>query len=178
MRITSTTSVPVRAKEITAAGPAEPMTTPLPTKSPAPMTPPSAIICMWRRRSERRSPSGAGTCAGIACSPASGVRVEGTQPALHEFLVFLEVAHGRRERVTPERITELLRHHHLQHRGLAVALRPGSGPQRRRDVSGVLNDQAFAAEGSRHGGPAGVLEIDSLIAPRIEVDMVLLFRAP
>src|SRR5471030_724395 len=46
MRMTSTTSSPVIAKEITAAGPAALMTTPLPTNSPAPMTPPRAIIVM------------------------------------------------------------------------------------------------------------------------------------
>src|SRR5205814_2315453 len=82
MRITSTTSVPVRAKETTAAGPAEAMTTPLPTNRPAPITPPSAIMCMCRR-----------------CS-------------------------------------------------------------------------------ARHGGPAGVLQIHPLVAPRVEVDVVLLLRAP
>jgi hypothetical protein len=54
MRITSTTSMPVMAKEMMAAGPAEPMTTPLPTNRPAPITPPSAIICMCRRCSVLR----------------------------------------------------------------------------------------------------------------------------
>src|SRR5277367_4101025 len=48
MRITRTTKSPVITKENTAAGPAALMTTPLPTKRPAPMTPPSAIIVMCR----------------------------------------------------------------------------------------------------------------------------------
>src|ERR1700704_2305874 len=43
---TKTISSPVIAKETTAAGPAALMTTPLPTNSPAPMTPPKAIIIM------------------------------------------------------------------------------------------------------------------------------------
>src|SRR5271170_4590095 len=61
MRITKTTSRPVSANETTAAGPAELTTTPLPTNNPAPMTPPSAIICMWRRCSPRLSPVDAST---------------------------------------------------------------------------------------------------------------------
>ncbi len=36
----------VRAKDSTAAGPADCTTTPLPTNSPTPMTPPKAIISM------------------------------------------------------------------------------------------------------------------------------------
>src|SRR6267154_972767 len=119
MRITSTTSVPVRAKEITAAGPAEAMTTPLPTNRPAPITPPRAIMCMWRRCSARRSP--------------------------------LESESG------------------------AVC---GRGAQCRRDVGEPLDADTFAAERARHGGPAGVLQIDPLVAPRVEVDVILLFRAP
>src|ERR1700724_274677 len=121
MRMTSTTSVPVRAKEITAAGPAAPMTTPLPTNRPAPITPPSAIICMCRRRSERRSPLEArlGRLIGVSsrgnCTPA----------ASHEFLVFLEVPYRPGQGVTAEWITELLRQHHLQHGGLAGTLRRG-----------------------------------------------------
>src|SRR5437879_13891259 len=87
MRITSTTSVPVRANEMTAAGPAAPMTTPLPTNRPAPITPPSAIICMCRRRSERRSPLDAALGRVIG----GGSRGNGTPAASHEFLVFLEV---------------------------------------------------------------------------------------
>src|ERR1019366_2358438 len=56
MRITSTTSSPVITKEMTAAGPAALMTTPLPTKRPAPMTPPRAIIIMCRCFKLWRSP--------------------------------------------------------------------------------------------------------------------------
>ena len=56
MRITSTTSVPVITKEKTAAGPAALITTPLPTKSPAPMTPPSEIIVICRCLKLWRSP--------------------------------------------------------------------------------------------------------------------------
>ncbi|MDT4868021.1 hypothetical protein FQZ97_1029610 [compost metagenome] len=48
MRMTSTTSRPVMRKERTAPGPADLMTTPLPTNRPAPITPPSAIMVMWR----------------------------------------------------------------------------------------------------------------------------------
>src|ERR1700731_3012526 len=174
MRITSTTSVPVRAKEIPAPGPAAPMTTPLPTNRPAPIPPPSAIICMCRRRSERRSPLDAGLGRLIggssrgACTPA----------ASHEFLVFLEVADRLRQGVTAEWITELLRHHHLQHRGPAGTLRRGGRAQGRRDVGQSLDAHAIAAKSARHRGPAGVFEIDPLVAPRIEDDMVLLFRAP
>src|ERR1700730_6354670 len=174
MRITSTTSVPVRAKEITAAGPAAPMTTPLPTNRPAPITPPSAIICMCRRRSERRSPLEAES-GRLICGSSRG---NCTPAASHEFLVFLEVADRLGQSVTAEWITELLRHHHLQHRGLAVTLRCGRRAQGRRDVGQSLDAHALAAEGARHRGPAGVFEIDPLVAPRIEVDMVLLFRAP
>src|SRR4029077_15023584 len=87
MRITSTTSVPVRAKEITAAGPAAPMTTPLPTNRPALIALRSAIICMCRRRSERRSPLDAGL--GMLIGGGSGG--DCTPAASHEFLVFLEV---------------------------------------------------------------------------------------
>src|SRR3984893_13225259 len=173
MRITSTTSVPVRAKEITAAGPAAPMTTPLPTNRPAPITPPSAIICMCRRRSERRSPLEAGLGMVIA-----GSRGNCTPAASHEFLVFLEVPDRLGQGVTAEWITQLLRHHHLQHGGLAGALRGGGRAQGRRDVGQSLDAHAIAAESARHRGPAGVFEIDPLVAPRIEVDVVLLFRAP
>src|SRR5580658_3920279 len=49
MRITNTTSRPVSRKEMLAAGPADWITTRLPTNSPAPITPPSAIIVMCRR---------------------------------------------------------------------------------------------------------------------------------
>jgi hypothetical protein len=56
MRITSTTSSPVITNERTAAGPAALMTTPLPTKRPAPMTPPRAIIIMCRCLRLWRSP--------------------------------------------------------------------------------------------------------------------------
>src|SRR6185312_8398352 len=56
MRMTSTTRVPVRANEITAAGPVAWTTTPLPTNRPAPITPPSAIICMCRRCRVRLRP--------------------------------------------------------------------------------------------------------------------------
>src|SRR5260221_10122706 len=88
MRITSTTSAPVRANEITAAGPAAPMTTPLPTNRPAPITPPSAIICICRRRSERRSPPDAGLGRVIG----GGARGEFTPAAAHEIFVFFQVA--------------------------------------------------------------------------------------
>src|SRR5882757_4964561 len=56
MRITSTTSSPVITNERTAAGPAALITTPLPTKRPAPMTPPRAIIVMCRCLRPWRSP--------------------------------------------------------------------------------------------------------------------------
>src|ERR1700694_3627742 len=155
MRITSTTSVPVRAKEITAAGPAAPMTTPLPTNRPAPITSPSAIISIGRRRSERRSPldSGLGRLIGGSsrgnCTPA----------ASHEFLVFLEVADRLGEGVTAEWIAELLRHHHLQHRRLAGTLRGGGRAQGRRDVGQSLDAHAIAAKSARHRGPAAVFEM-------------------
>src|SRR5882672_11260288 len=174
MRITSTTSVPVRANEITAAGPAAPMTTPLPTIRPAPITPPSAIICMCRRRSERRSPLDAGL--GMVIGGAS--RGNCTPAASHEFLVFLEVPDRLGQGVTAEWITELLRKHHLQHRRLAGTLRRGGRAQGRGDVGQSLDAHAIAAKSARHRGPAGVFEIDPLVAPRIEVDVVLLFRAP
>src|SRR5580692_11816901 len=173
MRITSTTSVPVRAKDTTAAGPADAMTTPLPTNSPAPMTPPSAIICMWRRCSERRSPLGS----------ALGRLIDSPVPATctaasHEFLVLGEVPDGLGQRVTAERVAQLLGQHHLEHGGLAGALRRGRGAQRGCDIGEALDRHAVAAEGTRHGGPAGVIEIDALIAARIEIDVVLFFRPP
>ena len=68
MRITRTTSVPVSANDRTAAGPAALMTTPLPTKSPAPITPPSAIICMCR------------LCR-VRCSPLDSTSADGPGPA-------------------------------------------------------------------------------------------------
>jgi hypothetical protein len=49
MRITRTTITPVITKERIAAGPVWFITTPLPTKRPAPITPPSAIIDMCLR---------------------------------------------------------------------------------------------------------------------------------
>src|SRR5580658_9602248 len=173
MRITSTTSVPVSANEITAAGPAEPMTTPLPTKSPAPITPPSAIICMWRRRSERRRPEDPGSSCRIGCA-----LVMATRSASDELLVLLEVAHRLGEGIAPERIAEFLRHHQFEHRGLAVALRAGRLVERRCDIRHLPDRDAFAAEGPRHARPAGIFQVDALVAARIEIDMVLLFRAP
>src|ERR1700731_3794990 len=127
MRITSTTSVPVRAKEIPAPGPAAPMTTPLPTNRPAPITPPSAIICMCRRRSECRSPLD----ARLGMVIGWGSRGDCTPAASHEFLVFLEVPDRFGQGVTAEWIAELLRQHHLQHRRLAGTLRRGGCAQGR-----------------------------------------------
>src|SRR5579864_1474735 len=168
MRITSTTRVPVSANESTAAGPAEPMTTPLPTNRPAPITPPSAIICMCRRCSERRNPvAAAGTCASTLAFTVSG-----------ELLILGEVAHGFGERITAERVAELPGHHDLEHRGPAVTLCGRRGTQRGRDVLETLDRDAFAAEGLRHLRPARVLEIHTLVATRIEVDVILLLRAP
>src|SRR5215469_4814161 len=177
MRMTSTTSAPVIAKEMTAAGPAARMTTPLPTKSPAPMTPPSAIICMWRRRSERRSPASAGNSVVSARSTAIGTAGCGAAPS-GELLVFREIADRFRQGIPAERIPELLRHHHLEHRGLAVALCPRGIVQRRRDVGESLDGHPLAAEGARHRRPARVLEIHALIAARVEVDVILFLRAP
>src|SRR5258708_10278637 len=163
MRITSTTGVPVSGKEMRAAGPAAPITTPRPTNGPAPMTPPSAIICMCRRRSERRRP--------LASRP-------GRLMASRVLPVFLEIAHRLRQGVTAERITELLRHQHLEDRGPAGALRGRRRAQRGRDVGEPLDRHAVEAERARHGRPAGIVEIDPLVAPRVEVDVVLLLRAP
>src|SRR5579872_3547610 len=167
MRITSTTRVPVSANESTAAGPAEPMTTPLPTKRPAPITPPSAIICMCRRCNERRSPVAAGICASTLALTASG-----------ELLILGEVPHGLRERITAEGVAELPGHHDLEHRGPAFTLCGRRGAQRGRDVFEPLDRDAFAAEGLRHLRPARVLEIHALVATRIEVHVILLLRAP
>src|SRR5215472_15181669 len=170
MRITSTTSVPVRAKEMTAAGPAEPMTTPLPTNSPAPITPPSAIICMWRRCSERRRPL-------AARSGAAALALIG--PALsRERLVLGEVPHGLRERVAAERVAELLGDHHLEHGGAALGLGRRGGAQRRLDVAEPLDRDALAAEGLRHFRPARILQVHALVAARIEIDVILLLGAP
>src|ERR1700722_3901748 len=60
MPITTPTTNPVMTKDRPAAGPAALMTTPLPTKRPAPMTPPSAIIVMCRCFKPWRSPLEAG----------------------------------------------------------------------------------------------------------------------
>ncbi len=48
IRMISVTSAPVAMYRRTMAGPAVAMATPEPTKSPAPMTPPRAIIDRWR----------------------------------------------------------------------------------------------------------------------------------
>ena len=48
MRITMKTIAPARMYEISAAGPAAAIAALLPTKSPAPITPPIVIIVMWR----------------------------------------------------------------------------------------------------------------------------------
>src|SRR5438105_15105163 len=139
MRITSTTSVPVRAKEITAAGPAEAMTTPLPTNRPAPITPPSAIMCMCRRCRARRSPLEAESGAVIGATAAGSC----TRAASHEFLVFRQVPHRLRQGVAAERVNELLRHHHFQQGRLAGALRRvrgvHSGPHLGMQLDGVAN---------------------------------------
>src|SRR6516162_3444416 len=117
MRITSITSRPVRANEITAAGPAELMMTPLPTKRPAPITPPSAIICMCRFRSVRRKPV---------------VFIRGDDPpGSSEGFVLVEVSDRLGERVAPEGIAQLLRDHDIEHRGAALVLGRGGGPQGR-----------------------------------------------
>src|SRR2546421_220043 len=150
------------------------MTTPLPTNRPAPITPPSAIMCMCRRCSARRSPLEAESGAVIGGTAAGYC----TQVASHEFLVFREVPHRLRQGVTAERVTELLRHHHFQHGRLAGALCGSRGAQRGGDVGEPLEADAIAAERARHGGPAGVLQIDPLVAPRVEVDVILLLRAP
>src|SRR5882672_6742430 len=71
MRITSTTSAPVSANETTAAGPAACTTTPLPTNRPAPITPPSAISSMCRRRRVRFSP-GVESVVGWVMKPSRG----------------------------------------------------------------------------------------------------------
>lgn len=56
MRMTSTTSTPAIRYESTAAGPVWLITAPEPTNSPAPITPPSAIIVTCRRFSPVWSP--------------------------------------------------------------------------------------------------------------------------
>src|SRR5215217_6931457 len=71
MRITRTTITPVITKEMIAAGPVWFITAPLPTKRPAPITPPSEIIVMWRCRSERLRPV------------SSSVRLRRAFPARH-----------------------------------------------------------------------------------------------
>ncbi len=76
--MTSTISIPVITNETTAAGPADLMTTPLPTKSPAPMTPPSAIIVMCRCFKVWRSPlEGA---AGVSTRSIGGSRIPNHPP--------------------------------------------------------------------------------------------------
>lgn len=54
--MTRVTSTPASRNEISAAGPAAWMTTPLPTNRPAPMVPPIAIMVMCRCFSPLRSP--------------------------------------------------------------------------------------------------------------------------
>src|SRR5579863_6055850 len=80
MRMTSTTSSPVIANERTAAGPAALMTTPLPTKRPAPMTPPRAIMVMCRCFRPWRSP--------LACEGVLFVRLVLTVTFYHIIDVF------------------------------------------------------------------------------------------
>src|SRR5215472_14440152 len=178
MRITSTTSVPVRAKEMTAAGPAEPMTTPLPTNSPAPITPPSAIICMWRRCSERRRPLAARSGAAVLALTGAAPSGRCTRWPSHELLVPGEVPHRLGERVAAERVAELLGDHHLEHRGAPLGLRGRRGAQRRLEVVEPLDGDALTAEGLRHFRPARILQIHSLVAARVEVDVILLLGAP
>src|SRR5215470_15366154 len=176
MRITRTTRAPVRAKEITAAGPAAPMTTPLPTNRPAPITPPSAIICMCRRRSERRNPVLA--VSSVVSVDSAAMAPPRARLGSGVLLVFREVTDRFRQGIAPERVPELLRHHHLEHRRLAIALRSRCRAQGRGDVAQPLYGRTLAAEGPRYRSPAGILEVHALVAARVEVDVVFLLRAP
>ena len=48
--------------------------------------------------------------------------------------VLVEVAHRQRQRIPPERIAELARDHHLEHRRLALVLRLHCRTQRSADI--------------------------------------------
>src|ERR1700736_4685506 len=111
MRITSTTSSPVITNDRTAAGPAALMTTPLPTKRPAPMTPPRAIMVMCRCLRPWRSP--------LACGRVLFVRLVLTVTGN---LVLDENSHGRGHVATKRRADSFHKYHRKEtklgcHRG-------------------------------------------------------------
>src|SRR4051812_5790919 len=92
---------------------------------------------------------------------------------LHIGLVFLQVAHGLRERVAAERVAQLLRDHHLEDGRLAFGLALHRLAQRVAHVRDLVDRHALAAERAGNRGPARVLELDALEALRIEVHVVL-----
>src|SRR4051812_47840237 len=78
IRITSTMSAPAARYDRTAAGPVWFITAPLPTNSPAPITPPSEIIVMWRWRRPFWSCAEPSSCVVAAIGPPPGVGCSGT----------------------------------------------------------------------------------------------------
>ena len=85
---------------------------------------------------------------------------------------------GLGQRVAAEGIAELLRHHHLEDRGLARRLVLDRGTQRGSDVFQTLDRHALATKGTPHRSPARVVEVHALEATGIEVHVILFLCAP
>src|SRR5579862_6038592 len=95
-----------------------------------------------------------------------------------EALVLAEVAHRLCKRIAAEWIAELLGHEHLENRRTALTLRGGCSAQRGSDVGEPLDRHPIASEGAGDCRPARVLEIHALVTTRVEIDVILLLRAP
>src|SRR5216110_919873 len=117
--------------------------------------------------------------ATFRCDVAPGVALP-AQPWLRRCgLVLGQMPLRQRERVAAERVAKLARDHHLQHRGPALALCLGRGAQRRPDVRQRVDALTVCPHRLRHGSPGWLLvEIHSDEPVGIEIDVVLLFRAP
>src|SRR5690606_40357567 len=81
MRITSTTSVPTSAYERRMPGPAVAIPVLDPTKRPAPMTPPMAIIDRWRFLSPACNPDDCGVMERISFCAVGGAESPGNRGA-------------------------------------------------------------------------------------------------
>src|SRR6185295_11612108 len=89
-------------------------------------------------------------------------------------LVLRQVTHRQRQRIAPEGITELARHHHLEHRRAALALRLRCIAKRGSHVRGLLDTNTFRAHrlGNRRPGRLFV-QVHADEAIRIEIDVIL-----
>src|SRR6476620_2944532 len=103
----SNVMMPAMRKEMIAAGPAPPMTTPLPTNRPAPITPPRAIRFMCRRFRPFPRPE-LSVCSGTVLStfPPEGVDRARRLPAAARRRTVVQGGH----RVGVIHITHLVSH--------------------------------------------------------------------